>query len=614
MVTRTMGSALPSAFPYKAIPAEGWFRLLIIEPCTNPSATISCCLKDHEIDSNLSYEALSYTWGEEEANCEIHIDGYSFSVRGNLHTALHALRRSDTDRTLWVDAVCINQLDLEERNYQVRQMNVIFTKAKHVNVWLGKGDSDSDTGIDFLRRFYDTLQQSPDAFMARVGSTISDANDGTVSTTHSNLVQSHEQYTALYSPVLALLSKPQCIDALDAAVRLLCRSWWKRMWTLQESVLCRSVIVHCGSRSLPIACFQALSYFIYFSINFNAWPGAPIDTQVSLRATWRTADLSDHIAQRGRINLALALDSSWNRRATDPKDKIMGLLGLVGKRRDLWLEYTWSVAKIYRIAFAAALREEGDLSCLGFISERPEDRNRGLPSWVPDFEIHSEPGRDYITSISKPIFDSRTYNASSMLATDRVFFNTEEQDAILVLDGVAVDRVSGVGDQAPGWEDLPADCGEDQPRWRDRMKKVVQGWESMASSMGGTYLTGESVLQAFWRTILVDLKQAAYPGVSTAVLPLRLTTQDLVWLAEFSMKEKVDQLVETWELSCGVGFRQLRLIEQFNRRFFTTGRGYMGLGHSSLRIGDAICIFRGGAVTYALRATENGRWTYIGEW
>ncbi|RDW77892.1 hypothetical protein BP5796_05744 [Coleophoma crateriformis] len=65
-------------------------------------------------DSNLSYQALSYAWGNNNAPRHILVDGYSHEIIGNLFTALSRLRRSSKSRTLWIDALCINQINITE--------------------------------------------------------------------------------------------------------------------------------------------------------------------------------------------------------------------------------------------------------------------------------------------------------------------------------------------------------------------------------------------------------------------------------------------------------------------------------------------------------------------
>ncbi|KAE9367276.1 HET-domain-containing protein, partial [Stipitochalara longipes BDJ] len=86
------------------------------------------------------YEALSYTWGKPEDVKEIELNGYPVKIRENLWSALVNLRDAREERVLWVDAICINQPDVDERNRQVQLMAHIYSRAKEVIVWLGTLD------------------------------------------------------------------------------------------------------------------------------------------------------------------------------------------------------------------------------------------------------------------------------------------------------------------------------------------------------------------------------------------------------------------------------------------------------------------------------------------
>lgn len=83
------------------------------------------------------YEALSYTWGKPDVVKAIELNGAQVNIRENLWSALVNLRDAREERVLWIDAICINQADVEERNRQVQLMAYIFSRAKEVIVWLG---------------------------------------------------------------------------------------------------------------------------------------------------------------------------------------------------------------------------------------------------------------------------------------------------------------------------------------------------------------------------------------------------------------------------------------------------------------------------------------------
>jgi hypothetical protein len=87
-------------------------------------------------------------WGLGSASKEIHLNGCTFAVRTNLWSCLHYIRKYQQSpsahcawRYIWVDAICINQVNTEERNQQVQLMDRIFSQATEVSAWLGEDDS-----------------------------------------------------------------------------------------------------------------------------------------------------------------------------------------------------------------------------------------------------------------------------------------------------------------------------------------------------------------------------------------------------------------------------------------------------------------------------------------
>jgi hypothetical protein len=108
-----------SAFPYRALDAaKAEIRLLTLR-AGSWDDNIKCKLAHVSLHSNPDYEALSYTWGELEGLICILVDGHICEVRPDLEIALRHLCLEDKDRVLWIDALCINQDDISERNAQV---------------------------------------------------------------------------------------------------------------------------------------------------------------------------------------------------------------------------------------------------------------------------------------------------------------------------------------------------------------------------------------------------------------------------------------------------------------------------------------------------------------
>jgi len=119
------------------------------------NSPIECQLSTHALllDSATShpYDALSYVWGSKANQKSTTLNGHPFAVTENLHAVLAHLRDSFVNRTLWVDAISINQDDLAERGHQVQSMAWIYSKAQCVVVWLGSASEDSEQAIQIIR-------------------------------------------------------------------------------------------------------------------------------------------------------------------------------------------------------------------------------------------------------------------------------------------------------------------------------------------------------------------------------------------------------------------------------------------------------------------------------
>jgi len=124
-------------------------------PHEDEAAPIQCQLFNYSLQEAGKrphlYEALSYVWGDPDKTRPIYIDSYHFDVTENLHAALSRLRDRYLERIVWVDAVCINQTDQQEKGYQIQSMAKIYGHANRVIVWLGETAHDSDRAIEGIR-------------------------------------------------------------------------------------------------------------------------------------------------------------------------------------------------------------------------------------------------------------------------------------------------------------------------------------------------------------------------------------------------------------------------------------------------------------------------------
>ena len=129
--------------PYHKLDSDGQqIRLLVLKFAPNQSQPVCCELLVVRLDSasTPSYETISYVWGDPSDRDVVYVSGTAVSVPASATQVLRRFRRKETDRYLWIDAICINQNDLEERGHQVTLMAEIFSKTAYGLIWLGSDD------------------------------------------------------------------------------------------------------------------------------------------------------------------------------------------------------------------------------------------------------------------------------------------------------------------------------------------------------------------------------------------------------------------------------------------------------------------------------------------
>lgn len=98
------------------------------------SDVIQCQMSRVLLEENPDYEALSYVWGDSLLKYKILVNGVLYPITTNLYLALRRLRCVDAARTIWVDAVCINQADTEEKTRQVSIRGEIYKSQERFDL------------------------------------------------------------------------------------------------------------------------------------------------------------------------------------------------------------------------------------------------------------------------------------------------------------------------------------------------------------------------------------------------------------------------------------------------------------------------------------------------
>ncbi len=177
-----------TSYEYQPLPSTRHVRLVHIQPGER-SAALNCHISVHLLDDPPQYSALSYTWGSPVQERFIDCDDLRLGVTLNLWKALRSLRQATDTRTFWIDAICINQKNIHERNSQVRLMKEIYQRAVEVVVWLGEDKQNSADGVSLIPRIHAAalngkLLQDPDSLSMRLDQTELPGFDSIVSQPH----------------------------------------------------------------------------------------------------------------------------------------------------------------------------------------------------------------------------------------------------------------------------------------------------------------------------------------------------------------------------------------------------------------------------------------------
>jgi hypothetical protein len=128
---------MEDGFKYAPLPEDGRYTRIVSLLPGAWDEPISCELKVVSLDDEPEYQTLSYVWGDPNIKTPIKLYGYELEVTENLGFALCRLRRARNVRTIWIDALCINQTDDDEKSHQVAMMGDIYERSTEVLLWMG---------------------------------------------------------------------------------------------------------------------------------------------------------------------------------------------------------------------------------------------------------------------------------------------------------------------------------------------------------------------------------------------------------------------------------------------------------------------------------------------
>jgi hypothetical protein len=373
-------------YTYEKLSSDDCIRLLFVQPLPDPHKPVNCTIKEFPLKDCPSFEALSYEWGPAEPTHPIIVDQkYVHAIRRNLLNYLLLTGRREpghknSPHVVWIDALCINQNDSEERSRQVQWMYRIYSSASQVIIFLGldKGDIlETFNAITEIGQYYlNNHRQQQGALLQSL------SNPGREPNVES--------------------SPPVPSDDVFATAKRLWRfSYFTRMWIFQEVASAKKAHLVCGDWGLP---WRTVELYLQADslitrensrrMRHTSYEGI---TPHTLSDTRIAIMLGSNIWPSNRLDLIYMLQATRQLRATEAHDKVFALLGITTSPalRTLQPDYDEPWQTLYTRTTRFLIESDGLLDVLEDveITEKPPSFPRGcrigspIPSLRATFEL-----------------------------------------------------------------------------------------------------------------------------------------------------------------------------------------------------------------------------------
>lgn len=622
-----------SGIPYKVPLEESCIRLLTIKP-GNAGDPLDLHLSTVSLNANPVYEAISYCWGDSSLTNAAVCDEHDVSITTSLFGALVELRYAAEPRTIWADAMCIDQTNADDKTQQVQLFHRIYSQATRTLIWLGPDESGPGKslrdagkliqgGLAFARSL--PLYSDPQALGKTVAQRLED-------------------------------SPPSLLDYDWGFLRaIFWRPWFQRKWVVQEVALAKDVVVVIEGgvrfpwRDLAMLADVLLTLDASTALVRNVEQADSQTSPAPPGATWGGGLFNANMImtiQNNRANSTLldAVVATMAFQCTDPHDCIYGISSLPGQGPMITADYTISVRETFKRFAEICLVEGRSLKVLGlapdnliFPAQRETDRLPGLPSWVPDLRLIGQMpslvnfgtetsreqrfhagGRDVLPtlSVSGNILQCRGIIIDSVGALvekslmERMGNSTSEaQASIMQSVPIRANFKSMRGTALGEW--LQACClcalqgAASSSLWPDSTKLPTKANEVLRPS--------PELLTALSRTMMCDW------GTKENEPTLEAEQLELVGdLLTYVFESSQDHSIELPQSLSGEDSAFNTIMAKWSavRRFCFTRNGRLGQLAPGSVPGDRICVLGGGEVPFVIRPTigdSKGMYQLIGE-
>ncbi|KAI1428688.1 heterokaryon incompatibility protein-domain-containing protein [Xylaria sp. FL1777] len=694
-----------SAYEYTPITGPQEIRLLILFPGSR-SKVIKVGLEHVNSTKHSQFEALSYVWGDNKETSNIRVqrrrrkpsssslsssiptntaawsfekevtdtfnsqdweDAGNVSITKNLAIVLDRLRYEDKPRILWVDALCINQENLDDKSEQVKRMGSNYENAQRTIVWLGPDANEVDENGDFDTELISNIQIAFDTFRKSNERALKDGQQVTDDQTTSweRRVQSPTQ---LMKTILEPDGKyhsdkvARFVKENDAIRALLKRPWWNRIWIVQETSKSKEIVVYFGELTInwKTLCGGAEKYLVLHGRQV-ALPERYI---YQIRALFEAQRLrASH--PNGKNLLSLLLRYRWFE-ATNPRDKIYGILGLAEKGLDPGIpkvepNYKTETSICYRDVALEIMRASENLDilqlcprpvCLPIPNPRTDHaKPLKLPSWVPDFsyDVKQVPEHTVVQDMGPITLHARLESTEGSRLTasgnSQCCAELRPDGVTLTLQGFIFDTIEDQTDKFHSVKintddkfgfDLEAsrylvrcDDADEETSIRTLTSNMFQvfykagqtsqeqnaqlvmlaKWKRFALSLG-QYPTREDLEPIFYRTMVKgDLGANREQGMTELVKAWKHTMKRIQGLGRIpGIIGGLASAISSANTSSTFPVGYI-----YNQRLAKTSKGYLALVPYDTEIGDKVVLLAGGKSPYVVRNSGDGGWKLVGD-
>ena len=357
--TPTISSDLGETYLYDQCLTDRKIRLLKIHP--RRTDEIECSLDTISLNGDDVFHALSYAWGGPDTVQRIICNGKYIEITQNLYSALCQFREDGKLDYIWVDAICINQANLDEKTHQVRMMRRIYERAELVIAWLGVEEATDTAGFALMHQIYHRLGP----------------------------VQLYQNYATIDFSQQSELGLPVYDDPQWAAFcSILYRPYFFRVWIIQEIIVARRCIFQCGGTSVPSELVLGTGgiiphyHYLTSAVTANSPMSGDWATNTNLKSIWYMKIMHD-------AGTAFTIfDLLWQTRlfkASEPRDKIFGLVSLASDVEADFIDYGRDIRDLQIEITKRGLAGGFFIGATLFGYMDSEVHSDDLPSWVIDW-------------------------------------------------------------------------------------------------------------------------------------------------------------------------------------------------------------------------------------